>query len=263
VHKATVCVALARGSRRRPEGQVVHRRRRRRASFNPQRAAEENLGRRNDRALPKRRVVDAGNRLCETPAVATAAGWVDVKSARAELFERHHGASGAAAARSPKMKVVVISSASRRCPALWRAVPCPKKRSSGAVTHWMFTRAPCGERKSRRRVVIARLLCPWGGSILRHVVIGLRPGFRSGLRSSALEFQKWTLLMPTTRPPAMKYVVPPIVIPVVLFIGIVAYAMLRPPITDAHPPTPAANSQTRQNGGDHGQGPPINREHVV
>ena len=43
----------------------------------------------------------------------------------------------------------------------------------------------------------------------------------------------------------MKYLVPPIVIPVLLFIGIVAYAMLRPPITDAHPPTPAANSQTR------------------
>jgi hypothetical protein len=51
--------------------------------------------------------------------------------------------------------------------------------------------------------------------------------------------------MPTTRPSVMKYVVPPIVIPVLLFIGIVAYAMLRPPITDAHPPTPAANLQTR------------------
>jgi hypothetical protein len=85
-----------------------------------------------------------------------------------------------------------------------------------------------------------------GGSNLRHVVIGLRPGFRSVLRSSALEFlEKWSLLMPTTRPSIMKYVVPPIVIPVLLFIGIVAYAMLRPPITDAHPPTPAANSQTR------------------
>lgn len=144
------------------------------------------------------------------------------------------------------MKVVFISSASRSSPAFWRAVPCPKKRSSGGVTYWMFTGAPCGGRKSRRRVVIARLLCAWGGSILRHVVIGLRPGFRSGLRSSALEFlEKWSLLMPTTRLSVMKYVVPPIVIPVLLFIGIVAYAMLRPPITGAHPPTPAANSQTR------------------
>jgi hypothetical protein len=26
-------------------------------------------------------------------------------------------------------------------PPLWRAVPCPKKRSSEGVTHWMFTRA--------------------------------------------------------------------------------------------------------------------------
>jgi hypothetical protein len=96
------------------------------------------------------------------------------------------------------------------------------------------------------RCDVARLLCPWGGSILRHVVIGFRPGFRSVLRSSALEFlEKWSLLMPTTRPSIMKYVVPPIVIPVLLFIGIVAYAMLRPPITDAHPPTPAANSQPR------------------
>jgi hypothetical protein len=30
-------------------------------------------------------------------------------------------------------------------PASWRAVPCPKKRSSEGVTHWMFTRAhPAG-----------------------------------------------------------------------------------------------------------------------
>jgi hypothetical protein len=43
----------------------------------------------------------------------------------------------------------------------------------------------------------------------------------------------------------MKYFVPPIVIPVLLFIGVVAYGMLRPPIIVAHPPAPAANSQTR------------------
>jgi hypothetical protein len=38
-------------------------------------------------------------------------------------------------------------------PALWRAVPCPKQRSSEGVTHWMFTRARSGGRKPRRRVV--------------------------------------------------------------------------------------------------------------
>jgi hypothetical protein len=38
-------------------------------------------------------------------------------------------------------------------PALWRAVPCPKKRSSEGVTHWMFTRAPSGGQRIRRRVV--------------------------------------------------------------------------------------------------------------
>jgi hypothetical protein len=43
----------------------------------------------------------------------------------------------------------------------------------------------------------------------------------------------------------MKYLVPPIVIPVLLFIGIVAYGMLRPPIIVDHPPAPAANSQAR------------------
>jgi hypothetical protein len=43
----------------------------------------------------------------------------------------------------------------------------------------------------------------------------------------------------------MKYLVPPIVIPVLLFIGIVAYGMLRPPIIAGHPPDPAVNSQAR------------------
>jgi hypothetical protein len=41
----------------------------------------------------------------------------------------------------------------------------------------------------------------------------------------------------------MKYFVPPIVIPVLLFIAIVAYAVLRPSIIIGHPPV--ANSQTR------------------
>jgi hypothetical protein len=43
----------------------------------------------------------------------------------------------------------------------------------------------------------------------------------------------------------MKYLVPPIVIPALLFIGVVAYGMLRPPINVAHSPVPAANSQPR------------------
>jgi hypothetical protein len=43
----------------------------------------------------------------------------------------------------------------------------------------------------------------------------------------------------------MKYLVPPIVIPALLFIGIVAYGVLRPPIIDGHPPVPVAHSQAR------------------
>jgi hypothetical protein len=43
----------------------------------------------------------------------------------------------------------------------------------------------------------------------------------------------------------MKYLVPPIVIPFLLFIGILAYGLLRPPIIAGHPSAPAANSQTR------------------
>jgi hypothetical protein len=43
----------------------------------------------------------------------------------------------------------------------------------------------------------------------------------------------------------MKYVVPPIVIPILLFIGIVAYGVLRPPIIAGHLPAPAANSHAR------------------
>jgi hypothetical protein len=42
----------------------------------------------------------------------------------------------------------------------------------------------------------------------------------------------------------MKYLVPPIVIPVLLFIGIVAYGMLRPPIIVGHAPA-AASAQPR------------------
>ena len=43
----------------------------------------------------------------------------------------------------------------------------------------------------------------------------------------------------------MKYLVPPIVIPVLLLIGLASYGMLRPPITVGHPSTSAANSQPR------------------
>jgi hypothetical protein len=48
-----------------------------------------------------------------------------------------------------------------------------------------------------------------------------------------------------TKESPMKYLVPPIVIPILLFVGIVAYAMLRPPIIAGHLPAPAANSQAR------------------
>ncbi len=43
----------------------------------------------------------------------------------------------------------------------------------------------------------------------------------------------------------MKYLVPPIVIPVLLFIAVVAYGMLRPPLMAGHPPASVANSQPR------------------
>jgi hypothetical protein len=43
----------------------------------------------------------------------------------------------------------------------------------------------------------------------------------------------------------MRYLVPPIVIPILLLIGIVAFAILRPPIIVSHPPAPAANLQPR------------------
>jgi hypothetical protein len=43
----------------------------------------------------------------------------------------------------------------------------------------------------------------------------------------------------------MRYLVPPIVIPLLLLIGIVAYGVLRPPIIVGHPPPAAASSQPR------------------
>jgi hypothetical protein len=43
----------------------------------------------------------------------------------------------------------------------------------------------------------------------------------------------------------MKFLVPPLVIPVLLFVGVVAYGLLKPPIIVGHPPFAAANSQPR------------------
>jgi hypothetical protein len=44
---------------------------------------------------------------------------------------------------------------------------------------------------------------------------------------------------------SMKYLVPPIVIPVLLFIGIVAYALLRPPLDAGHSVAPVSIAQPR------------------
>jgi hypothetical protein len=43
----------------------------------------------------------------------------------------------------------------------------------------------------------------------------------------------------------MKYLVPPIVIPMLLFIGIVAYALLRPPIVVGRSLAPVSIAQPR------------------
>jgi hypothetical protein len=43
----------------------------------------------------------------------------------------------------------------------------------------------------------------------------------------------------------MKYLVPPVVIPMLLFIGIVAYALLRPPIVVGHSLTPVSIAEPR------------------
>jgi hypothetical protein len=43
----------------------------------------------------------------------------------------------------------------------------------------------------------------------------------------------------------MKYLVPPIVIPILLVLGIAAYALLRPPIAVNHPPVSSVTSQPR------------------
>jgi hypothetical protein len=44
----------------------------------------------------------------------------------------------------------------------------------------------------------------------------------------------------------MKYLVPPIVIPVLLVIGVAAYALLKPPIiVGHHPPGVSANAEPR------------------
>jgi hypothetical protein len=48
----------------------------------------------------------------------------------------------------------------------------------------------------------------------------------------------------------MKYLVPPIVIPILLVIGIVAYGLLREPIIDGHSTVPAVNSQPRLGAAD-------------
>jgi hypothetical protein len=43
----------------------------------------------------------------------------------------------------------------------------------------------------------------------------------------------------------MKYLVPPIVIPALLLIGIATYALLKPPTIVGHSPTATENAQPR------------------
>jgi hypothetical protein len=43
----------------------------------------------------------------------------------------------------------------------------------------------------------------------------------------------------------MKYLVPPIVIPILLLIGVAAYGLLRPPIVAGYNPASSLNSQSR------------------
>jgi hypothetical protein len=43
----------------------------------------------------------------------------------------------------------------------------------------------------------------------------------------------------------VKYLVPPIVIPVLIVIGIAAYALLKPPVMVGQPPAASVNAQPR------------------
>jgi hypothetical protein len=63
----------------------------------------------------------------------------------------------------------------------------------------------------------------------------LGPSLKAQGRARALSFTRGT----------MKYLVPPIVIPILLVVGITAYAILRPPLVVGHAPAPAASSQPR------------------
>ncbi len=65
---------LAGGDRHRPEGEVAAGRRRRCLRLASQRADQEGIGRRDDRALPERRAHPARQRLSDAPAVARLSG---------------------------------------------------------------------------------------------------------------------------------------------------------------------------------------------
>jgi hypothetical protein len=65
------------------------------------------------------------------------------------------------------------------------------------------------------------------------------------LRAGGLAGLRWISPPVFKKEGTMKYLVPPIVIPILLFIGIAAYAMLRPPLIVGHPPAPAASAQPR------------------
>ena len=80
-----------------------------------------------------------------------------------------------------------------------------------------------------------RLSCPRGGAVDRHLVIRHRHD-RSKTKIRPLVFKKGKV---------MKYLVPPVVIPMLLFIGIVAYALLRPPIVVGHSLAPVSIAQPR------------------
>src|SRR5208282_3422648 len=66
-------------------------------------------------------------------------------------------------------------------------------------------------------------------------VMAIAPGLSAGACSSSL----------SQTGNKMKYLVPPIVIPALLLIGVVVYGMLRPLIVVGHPAVPATHSQPR------------------
>ena len=149
-----------------------------------------------------------------------------------------------------------------------RLTPLPKARAAETLAK-LIARLPIRRTESWDDLVICRRLVEllpadkparslgceragagqrkyWGALILSPALLS-PPQFFPACCNRVRPVLRGNLLAPTLSQTGnkMKYLVPPIVIPALLLIGVLAFGMLRPPIIVGHAPVPTAHSQAR------------------